>query len=118
MPRVKRAAALEPRVLELLRKKLEATGLSHRELERRFKLSHGTVGNVLNGRTALRFRHLEIFAPAFECSPDELLLEVLRYPPPRVDLRFAQLVADKVVASLRSQAPSTTEAQSDRPGAV
>ena len=73
------------RLLELLREKVMLSRRSHRELERELKLGHGTVGNLLRGKTELRLRHLALLGRALDFDPVELLLEaygVYRPDPP------------------------------------
>lgn len=73
------------RLLELLREKVMLSRRSHRELERELKLGHGTIGNLLRGRTELRLRHIAMLGRALHFDPVELLLEaygVYRPDPP------------------------------------
>lgn len=73
------------RLLELLREKVSLSRRSHREMERELKLGHGTIGNLLCGKTELRLRHLSMFGRALGFDPVELLLEafgVYRPDPP------------------------------------
>ncbi|HVG10445.1 MAG TPA: helix-turn-helix transcriptional regulator [Thermoanaerobaculia bacterium] len=73
------------RLLELLREKVNLSRLSHRELEREMKVGHGTIGNLLRGKTELRLRHVAILGRALGFDPVELLLEaygVYRPDPP------------------------------------
>lgn len=73
------------RLLELLREKVMLSRRSHRELERELKLGHGTIGNLVRGRTELRLRHLALLGQALQFDPVELLLEaygVYRPDPP------------------------------------
>ena len=73
------------RLLELLREKVSLSRMSHRELEREMKVGHGTIGNLLHGKTELRLRHLSMLGRALGFDPVELLLEafgVYRPDPP------------------------------------
>ncbi len=73
------------RLLELLREKVDLSRRSHRELEREMNLGHGTIGNLIRGRTELRLRHLAMLGRALGFDPVELLLEaygVYRPDPP------------------------------------
>ncbi|MFP5289142.1 MAG: hypothetical protein ACLGI9_25625 [Thermoanaerobaculia bacterium] len=73
------------RLLELLREKVMLSRRSHRELERELKLGHGTIGNLVRGKTELRLRHLAMLGRALDFDPVELLLEaygVYRPDPP------------------------------------
>lgn len=68
------------RLLELIRERVRRSGRSHRQLERELDLGHGTLGNILRGRTELRLRHLEVLGRALGFAPADLLAEV--YGPP------------------------------------
>lgn len=73
------------RLLELVREKVQLSRRSHRELERELKLGHGTIGNLVHGKTELRLRHLSMLGRALGFDPVELLLEafgVYRPDPP------------------------------------
>lgn len=73
------------RLLELLREKVTLSRRSHRELERELNLGHGTIGNLVRGKTELRLRHLAMLGRALDFDPVELLLEaygVYRPDPP------------------------------------
>lgn len=73
------------RLLELLREKVMLSRRSHRELERELNLGHGTIGNLIRGKTDLRLRHLAMLGRALKFDPVELLLEaygVYRPDPP------------------------------------
>lgn len=76
---------LESPLLELLREKVMLSRRSHRELERDLGLGHGTIGNLLRGKTELRLRHIAMLGRALDFDPVELLLEaygVYRPDPP------------------------------------
>jgi transcriptional regulator with XRE-family HTH domain len=73
------------RLLELLREKVNLSRRSYRELEREMNLGHGTIGNLVRGKTELRLRHLAMLGRALGFDPVELLLEaygVYRPDPP------------------------------------
>ena len=73
------------RLIELLHEKVKLSRRSHRELERELHLGHGTISNLVRGKTELRFRHLTLLARALGFDPVELLLEafgVYRPDPP------------------------------------
>jgi transcriptional regulator with XRE-family HTH domain len=73
------------RLIELLREKVNLSRRSHRELERELNLGHGTIGNLVRGKTELRLRHLSLLGRALGFDPVELLLEafgVYRPDPP------------------------------------
>jgi len=94
------------RLLELLREKVRLSRRSHRDLERELDLGHGTIGNLLRGRTELRLRHLAMLGPALGFDPVELLLEaygVYRpFPPPPPGLVLSrEELRDVVVEAVR-----------------
>lgn len=62
-------------LLELLQKRLRSARRSQRELERELNLGHGTIGNILRGRTELRMRHLKMLGKALGFDPVEILME-------------------------------------------
>jgi len=73
------------RLLELVREKVSLSRRSYRELEREMNLGHGTLGNLVRGKTELRLRHLAMLGRALGFDPVELLLEaygVYRPDPP------------------------------------
>jgi transcriptional regulator with XRE-family HTH domain len=63
------------RLVALLRRKINQSDLSHREIERRAGLGHGTIGNLLSGRTALAIRHLEAIGPVLGVPVADFFLE-------------------------------------------
>jgi transcriptional regulator with XRE-family HTH domain len=50
----------EEKLLQALRERLARQGRSISEIERRVGVGHGTLANVLRGRSELRLHHLEI----------------------------------------------------------
>jgi transcriptional regulator with XRE-family HTH domain len=64
------------RLLELIRERVRRSGRSHRELEREMGLGHGTLGNILRGRTELRLRHIGMLGKVLGFEPAEVLSEV------------------------------------------
>lgn len=62
-------------LLELLQKRLRSAKRSQRDLERELNLGHGTIGNILRGRTELRMRHLKMLGETLGFDPMELLME-------------------------------------------
>jgi hypothetical protein len=64
------------RLLELVRERVRLSGRSHRDLERELELGHGTLGNILRGRTELRLRHVTMLGQALGFDPAEVLNEV------------------------------------------
>lgn len=62
-------------LLELLQQRLRSARRSQRELERELNLGHGTIGNILRGRTELRMRHLKMLGEVLGFDPMEILME-------------------------------------------
>jgi hypothetical protein len=93
--------ATEERLLELITAKLSKLGRSHRWVERKLKLGHGTVTNLLSGRTALKFIHLDLFAELFETTPAGLLAEAeeASFPLAQIKLR---LVLQHLMAAIEA----------------
>lgn len=60
---------------ELLQKRLRSAKRSQRDLERELNLGHGTIGNILRGRTELRMRHLKMLGETLGFDPMEILME-------------------------------------------
>lgn len=95
-----RNSPLESAVLEALKQRLAQSRISQNEAERLLGLGHGTLGNILRGRTALRIQHLELLGPLLGFTPDQILHEALgasEIPPGDV---FARRVAFHVVDEL------------------
>jgi transcriptional regulator with XRE-family HTH domain len=88
------------RLREALRALVEGSGRSIRDLEREIGLGHGTIGNMLHGRTELRLRHLDRLSRALGIPLQELLAQafaVLPQPPARPrQARLRSLVAEVV----------------------
>ena len=63
------------RLLELIRERVRRSGRSHRELEREMDLGHGTLGNILRGRTELRLRHIGMLGKVLGFDTAEILSE-------------------------------------------
>jgi transcriptional regulator with XRE-family HTH domain len=74
------------RLVALLRRKINQTGLSQREIERRAGLGHGSIGNLLNGRTELGVRHLEVIGPVLRMPVADFFLEAYAARALAVDL--------------------------------
>jgi transcriptional regulator with XRE-family HTH domain len=105
------------RLLELVKERVRRSGRSHRELERELDLGHGTLGNILRGRTELRLRHVTMLGKVLGFDPAELLAEVYGQSPPEPSLpseapmtrkELREIVAEAVRAVLRD--PATLEA--------
>jgi len=94
-----RNSPLEIAVVEALRQRLADSRISQREAERLLGLGHGTLGNILRGRTALRIQHLEHLGPLLGFTPEEILSEA-RGASQNPDDVFARRVASHVVDEL------------------
>lgn len=88
---------------EALRKFVERSGRSVRELERELGLGNGTLRNMLVGRSDLRLRHLDRLARVFDTTIRDLLAEAFRVPLPGQGgprSRLREIVAEEVRAEL------------------
>lgn len=74
MRRVARTEA-EERLLKSLRERLQLDGRSVRKIEADVGLGHGTLGNVLRGKSELRFHHLERLGAALGFTVPEIVAE-------------------------------------------
>src|SRR5688572_25242967 len=74
MPTVARTDA-EERLLNALRDRVQLDGRSMRQIEAEVGLGHGTLANVLRGRSELRFHHLERLGPALGFTVPEIVAE-------------------------------------------
>ena len=99
-----RNSPLETAVVEALRQRLSDSRVSQREAERLLGLGHGTVGNILRGRTALRIQHLELLGRLLGFTPDEILGEARGASDIPFDDGFARRVAAHVVDELLQRA--------------
>jgi len=89
------------RLRELIAAKLKEAGKSHRWAERRLKLGHGTVTNILAGRSAFRIEHLDLFAELFETTPSGLLAEAEGDSPPLAQIKL-RLVLQHLTAAIQA----------------
>lgn len=71
-PRAPRTAA-EEKLLQALRVRLALDGRSISEIERLVGFGHGTLANVLRGRSELRLHHLEILGPVLGFTLPEIV---------------------------------------------
>jgi transcriptional regulator with XRE-family HTH domain len=67
---------------EALKVLVDRSGRSIRDLEREIGVGHGTISNMLRGRTELRLRHLDRLARALNVSLQELLMKAFAIPLP------------------------------------
>lgn len=77
----------EERLLNALKTRLVQDGRSVRRIEQEVGLGHGTLANVLRGRSELRFHHLERLAPALGFTIPEIVAEAYGDTPERMALR-------------------------------
>lgn len=92
----------------LLNEEIKRGKRTIRGIEKQLQWGHGTLSNVLSGRYEIRLRHIEAVAHLLGLTLEALLLQALGYtarrPPkqaaPTLDDRFAQVVANKVLAAL------------------
>jgi transcriptional regulator with XRE-family HTH domain len=63
------------RLRALLRARVEASGRSYRDLERQAGLGHGTLSNILGGRTTLCVHHISLLAGMLGFTEAEFFLE-------------------------------------------
>ena len=76
---------------EALRTLVERSGRSIRSLEMEIGVGHGTLGNMLRGRTEPRLRHLDHLCRALGVSLQELLAQAFAVPLPEPRLRHGRL---------------------------
>jgi transcriptional regulator with XRE-family HTH domain len=98
-----RNSPLESAVVEILRQRLAESRVSQREAERLLGVGHGTLGNILRGRTALRIQHLELLGALLGIAPDQILSEARSVSQIPDDV-FARRVASHVVDELLQRA--------------
>lgn len=108
-------------LLELLRQRLRSTRRSQRDLERELNLGHGTLGNLLRGRTELRMRHLKMLGKALGFDPIELLAEAYGssrvLPEPAAGFTWEELrelIADALREELDRRGVGTAESGRSR----
>jgi len=73
-PRPPRTEA-EEKLLQALRERLAQDGRSISEIERLVGRGHGTLSNVLRGRSELRLHHLETLGPVLRFTLPEIVAE-------------------------------------------
>ena len=99
MRRVARTEA-EEKLLEVIRRRLQLDGRSVRQIEADIGLGHGTLGNVLRGKSELRFHHLERLGSLLGFTVPEIVAEAYGLSCERADL--PRLVAEAVRAELEA----------------
>jgi len=99
-----RNSPLESAVVRTLNNHFIYRRLSQREVERELRLGHGTIGNILRGRTTVRIHHLEILGPVLGLTPDQIVREALGHSEhpqaSAVDDVLATKIASQVVDEL------------------
>jgi transcriptional regulator with XRE-family HTH domain len=73
-PRPPRTEA-EEKLLQALRERFAQDGRSISEIERLLNLGHGTLSNVLRGRSELRLHHLETLGAVLQFTFLEIVAE-------------------------------------------
>jgi transcriptional regulator with XRE-family HTH domain len=68
------------RACKVLAVRVAGLGLSHREIERELGAGHGSLSNLLSGRTEIHLRHIEALAPVFGVTPRELFNDIYGEP--------------------------------------
>jgi transcriptional regulator with XRE-family HTH domain len=91
-------AELEERLLDALKARLRLDGRSISEIERAVGMGHGTLANVMRGRSELRFRHLELLGPLLGFTVAEIVAEAYGLTSEHAELR--RIVAEAVRAEL------------------
>lgn len=88
---VQRAGKDFEQLRQALRALVERSGRSVRSLETEIGVGHGTLGNMLRGRTELRLRHLDHLCRALGVSLQELLAQAFAEPLPEPRSRHSKL---------------------------
>ena len=88
----------EERLLQALKARLERDGRSISEIERVVGVGHGTLANVMRGRSELRFHHLEILGPVLHFTVPEIVAEAYGRASEHGELR--QILAEAVRSEL------------------
>jgi transcriptional regulator with XRE-family HTH domain len=96
-PRLRTQA--EEKLLQALKARLEQDGRSISEIERAVGAGHGTLANVLRGRSELRLHHLEILGSALYFTVPEVVAEAYGLRSEYAELR--RLVAETIRAELK-----------------
>jgi hypothetical protein len=73
---MRRRAASADRVREVLAARVDELPRSLREIEQELDWGHGSLGNLLSGRTKITLHHVEALAPIVGATPMELFSEI------------------------------------------
>jgi transcriptional regulator with XRE-family HTH domain len=76
VPTKKRRKPGASRACKVLALRVAGLQLSHREIERELGWGHGSLSNLLSGRTQIRLRHVEALAPILGSTPGELFNDI------------------------------------------
>lgn len=93
----------EARLRDALNARVRLSRRSLRSLELEIGFTHGTLGNVLCGRTELRLHHLELAGRALGFTLPEIVAEAYGLPHPGAGLEeveLRKLIAEVVRAEL------------------
>ena len=90
----------EARLLEVIRSRLQLDGRSMRQIEADVGLGHGTLGNVLRGKSELRFHHLERLGAVLGFTVPEIVAEAYEETSEKAALR--SLLAEVVRRELEA----------------
>jgi hypothetical protein len=90
-----------------LRRHIRQTGKSLRAIESGLSWGHGTLGNVLHGRTEIRLHHVESLARILGLKPIDLLREV--YDDATEDVVTVTLPEERLSTLIREAVASALE---------
>jgi hypothetical protein len=90
-----------------LSRHVRQSGKSLRAIESQLAWGHGTLGNVLRGRSEIRLHHVESLARVLGLKPFDLLREV--YEDARGDVVTVALPEERLSALIREAVASALE---------
>jgi transcriptional regulator with XRE-family HTH domain len=102
-------------LLGVVSRMIQDQRMSARAVERQLGWGHGTLSNILRGRSELRIHHVEILAGLFNRRPIDLFLEA--YGPPQASIsdltvdQLATLVQDAVTLAMEKSLESDALAE-------
>lgn len=92
-----------------LRRHIRQCGRSFRSIEAELAWGHGTLGNVLRGRSEIRFHHIESLARVLDLKPIALLREAYEAPGGVATVTFPE---ERLAALVREAVTSAFESSS------
>lgn len=98
----------------ILRRHIRQSGKSLRTLESELGWGHGTLGNILRGRTEIRLHHVEGLARALDLRPIDLLREV--YDDTSGGVVAVTLAEERLTTLVREAVASALEAPPEDAG--